>query len=364
MLNMIIENRIIESLAGQFAHSPQQLNYRHETDAEIVRLSDGCTLAITTDSIAEEIAAGLYTDPCLIGWMTVMVNLSDLAAVGAQPVGLVISEILTHSCTDGFLAGLHKGIRDACHACGTFVLGGDINHGDRLILTGTAIGTCLNGEFLSRIGSRPGDLLFASNKLGRGNAFALSALSGSFGMPRFIHDAEEIDALFQPCARLKEGQALCGLATSCMDTSDGVIATLDQIMRLNHVGFAFDTDWSASLDLWARRIAQEAAIPEWLLLAGQHGEFELLFTVSPERIDELMLRADENHFEPVLLGEVKSEQGITLPMEAGTIQLDTAHIRNCADGAYGNIQRYLQELLRMDREIREGVINHASNRNL
>jgi len=361
MLNAIIENRIIESLAGQFAHSPQQLNSRHETDAEIVRLSDGCTLAITTDSIAEEIAAGLYTDPCLIGWMTVMVNLSDLAAVGAQPVGLVISEILTHSCTDGFLAGLHKGIRDACHACGTFVLGGDINHGDRLILTGTAIGTCLNGEFLSRTGSRAGDLLFASNRLGCGNAFALAALSGSFGLPLFIHDAKETETVFQPRARLKEGRALCGLATSCMDTSDGVIAALDQMMRLNHVGFAFNTDWSASLDSWAQRVSLEAGIPEWLLLAGRHGEFELLFTVSPERIDELMLRAEENHFKPILLGEVKSEPAITLPMEAGNIQLDTARIRNCADTTGGKVQSYLEELLSMDREIREGVINHASD---
>jgi len=110
MLNDIAENRLIEAIAGKFARSPRQLNSRHGADAEIVRLSDTCTLAITTDSIAEEIAAGLYSDPYLIGWMTVMANLSDLAAVGAEPVGLVISEILDASCSDEFLSRLHEGM--------------------------------------------------------------------------------------------------------------------------------------------------------------------------------------------------------------------------------------------------------------
>jgi thiamine-monophosphate kinase len=355
MLNAIIENRIIESLAGQFARSPKQLNSRHESDAEIVKLSNDCTLAITTDSIAEEIAAGLYADPYLIGWMTVMVNLSDLAAVGALPAGLVISEILPDACTEDFCARLQNGIHDACHACSTFVLGGDINSGDQLSLTGTAIGTCLHGEFLSRTGCKPGDLLFASDRLGRGNAFALVALAKSFGTSPSISVASEIEAIFRPCARLKAGLALRGLATCCMDTSDGVISTLDQLMRINQTGFAFTPDWSASLDVRARRISREAGIPEWLLFAGQHGEFELLFTISPEQIDALMMKADENGFHPILLGTVLSEPFITLPVAGRNLQLDTARIRNCAYESKGHAQKYLQELVKIDRELSEGA---------
>ncbi|MBP1683766.1 MAG: hypothetical protein H6Q27_1333, partial [Ignavibacteriaceae bacterium] len=93
-LNEILENKIINSLISGFERSPHQLNYPHESDAEIIQLNDNTKLAITTDSISEEISTGLYDDPYLIGWMIVTVNMSDLAAVGASPLGILISEII------------------------------------------------------------------------------------------------------------------------------------------------------------------------------------------------------------------------------------------------------------------------------
>ena len=93
-LNEILENKIINSLISGFERSPHQLNYPHESDAEIIQLNDNTKLAITTDSISEEISTGLYDDPYLIGWMIVTVNISDLAAVGATPIGILISEII------------------------------------------------------------------------------------------------------------------------------------------------------------------------------------------------------------------------------------------------------------------------------
>lgn len=78
------EVALLERLAGGFARSHLQCNQRHESDAELIRLPGSrSVLALTTDAISEEIESGLYADPYLIGWMTVMVNASDLAAVGA-----------------------------------------------------------------------------------------------------------------------------------------------------------------------------------------------------------------------------------------------------------------------------------------
>jgi thiamine-monophosphate kinase len=349
MLNEIVENRVIASLASLFARSPQQRNRLQETDAEIVQLPGGVTLAVTTDSIVEEIALGLYADPYLAGWMIVMANLSDMAAVGAKPIGLLISEIVPHSCTEAFLSRLQEGIRDACRACGTFVLGGDTNYGDSLILTGAAIGVCPDGKFLSRVGCKPGDLLFASGPLGRGNAFAIHAL---------LHASAEIQD-YRPRARLAESQVLLGLTTACMDTSDGPIAALDQLMRLNQAGFALNKNWNSCLDPWARRTANEAGIPEWLLLAGQHGEFELLFTVPPECEDALLSRAGGIHFSPIPLGRAVSEPGISLPLNGTTVLLDTARVRNCANRLHRNAELYLQELLSIDNDLREGALHHA-----
>jgi len=92
-LNEILENKIINNLIAGFERSPNQLNHPHESDAEIIQLGN-IKLAITTDSISEEISTGLYDDPYLIGWMIVTVNISDLAAVGAIPIGILISEII------------------------------------------------------------------------------------------------------------------------------------------------------------------------------------------------------------------------------------------------------------------------------
>ena len=91
-LKDIIENKIINDLTKSFHRSPKQLNKVHETDAEIIRLENSPNdLAITIDTISEEIKTGLYSDPYQIGWMSVMVNMSDLTAVGASTIGIVIS---------------------------------------------------------------------------------------------------------------------------------------------------------------------------------------------------------------------------------------------------------------------------------
>ena len=92
-LDEILENKIINNLINGFERSPVQLNKPYESDSEIILLGN-IKLTVTTDSISEEISTGLYDDPYLIGWMIVTVNISDLAAVGAKPIGILISEII------------------------------------------------------------------------------------------------------------------------------------------------------------------------------------------------------------------------------------------------------------------------------
>ncbi|MCK7517212.1 MAG: AIR synthase related protein [Ignavibacteriales bacterium] len=173
----IIENKIINDLTKSFIRSPKQLNKVHETDAEIIELENSpYDLAITIDTISEEIKTGLYSDPYQIGWMSVMVNMSDLAAVGASPLGIVISQILPKDISDDFLSKLQNGINDACIKCGTFVLGGDTNFGDELIISGCAIGTVEKGKYLKRVGCKAGDKIYVTGKVGTGNAFAAQKL--------------------------------------------------------------------------------------------------------------------------------------------------------------------------------------------
>ncbi len=349
MNDTILENQMIARVARAFRRSPDQVNRLNESDAEIVRLGNsGLNLAVTTDSIVEEIASGLYDDPHMIGWMAATASFSDLAAVGAAPVGLLIAETLPPDLPDNFLSDMQQGIDEACRASGSFVLGGDTNAGTTLELTGCAVGIIIGEKVLSRVGCHPGDVLYCSGPLGSGNAFAMS---------RFVSARARYP--FAPRARIREGQLIHGLASACMDSSDGALSTLDQLMRLNNFGFRLSSNWETALAPGAAEIAEHASIPTWLLLAGQHGEFELLFTVSPDREEELLRRAGTADWLPIRLGTVIPQLAISLEVYGATAEVDTAKIRNAAFTSQDNVEGYIQRLLNIDRQLQKGKGHHA-----
>lgn len=331
------EVALIQKLAAALPRSPLQLNALCESDAELIRLpGTDIVLALTTDGIAEEIAAGLYTDPYLIGWMAVMVNASDLAAVGADPFGILLSETLPPDLDDASLKGLQRGIHDACRGCGLSVFGGDTNFAPTMQIAATALGTLSSGDPLTRLGCSPGEHLYASARLGLGGAFALSRL-----------DTSAPPVSYLPTARIREGKLLRRFASCCMDTSDGVIPTLDELMRLNRVGFQIDVDLPDILHLDALRVVRDAGMPEWLMLAGPHGEFELLFTIPAEIRDEFEATARAAGWSPIRLGSATAEPGLRL----GPIDPDATHIRDLFAEVGGDARRFIAELVQYAAEL-------------
>jgi thiamine-monophosphate kinase len=351
-LNSILENKLINKLIESFERSPMQLNKPHESDAEIIQLNDNTKLAITTDSISEEISTGLYDDPYMIGWMIVTVNMSDLAAVSASPIGILISEIIPKNFSDEKVTELQKGISDACRAYNTFVLGGDTNEGESLVLTGTAIGIINKEKPLTRLGCKPGDILFSSGKLGSGNAYAISQLISE------TNSKME----YKPLAQIKNCEVINKYASCCMDTSDGLIATLDQLMRLNGAGFELNSDWQNAIDDTALNYVKNLNIPIWLLLAGQHGEFELIFTVPQDLKDSFLKESLQSGFEPVALGKVIPEKELKINIYGEQIPINTTLIRNLPTEANGDIKHYLKVLLEYDFQLKnEPCLNFTSH---
>jgi thiamine-monophosphate kinase len=348
----ILENALIERLAAGLPRSPHQLNKIRESDAELIHLpGTSIVLAVTTDGVVEEIEAGLYDDPHLIGWMTVMVNASDLAAVGAEPLGILMSQTLAPGLDDSFIARLQAGVRDACARCGLDVLGGDTNFSDRLQMTATAIGTVTIGRPLTRRGCRPGDRLFASGPLGLGSAFALLKLGG--GEPGAAGCAVE----YRPAARLSEGRLLRRFAGCCMDTSDGAIPTLDELMDLNDVGFNLEPPVEELLHPAALAVSDTAGLPPWMMLAGPHGEFELLFTVPAARCDGFIEAAAALGWSPLEIGVATAEPGLRIRFgtEAAPATLDTARVRNLFLEVDGDVEAYVAGLLNLDGASRQRI---------
>jgi len=348
MNSKILENVFIENLVKNFRRSPLQRNKLQESDAELIEIPGlNSLLAITSDNLVEEIESGLYSDPFLIGWMTIMINLSDLAAVGAKPLGIVINETLKPVLDNTYLQKLQSGIEEACAICGTYVLGGDTNFSDRMAIGGCAIGLASKNNSLTRIGGKPGDILFATCKFGLGNAYALQEFSQNARDKNHsdnFKSSETKKIVYKPVAKLKEGILIRNYASCCMDTSDGFFTTLDQLIRLNNIGFRIDVNPEELIHLDAIKLSNIFNFSPLLMLAGIHGEFELLFTVPEAKVDDFLNSAKNNGQFPIKVGRTIPEAKIFIELDKHTAEIDTGRIRNLFYEFGNDIPKYIQEL--------------------
>jgi thiamine-monophosphate kinase len=339
MMDEVLENRIIGRFAKAFEPPPHRLNRIHEADAEIIDLGGASDtyLAITTDALVEEVSSGLYDDPYLIGWMLATINFSDLAAVGAEPLGLLITVNYSSRQDETYFSRLAEGISDACRKLKTFVLGGDTNEGRELLLSGCAIGLVPKGSTVSRMGAKPGHKLYLTGPAGIGNVYAFLRLTRS---------GPQLPGLaYRPVARLAEGKLIRRFAGCAMDTSDGVIHTVDTLMRLNHCRFVLNDSWEKSVHPIALEICRSQNLPPWLTLAGVHGEFELCFTLDPQREKEFLYEAAAAGWAPLLIGEVAEGEGVFFKTAERIIPLDSGFIRNLSATAGSDQQDYIRQLL-------------------
>ena len=337
----IRENVIIDAWAGRFRRSPDQHNEPHETDAELVEMPGEPErfLAITIDTVSEEITEGVYRDPHTMGWVTAVASLSDLAAVGADPLGVVVSVSTTPDADESFAQGVAEGLEYACRSHGVFILGGDTNTASTTSLTACAVGLVPRERVLTRRGASPGDAVFLSGYAGTGNALGLARLSG-------LPDDAFLESEYRPTAELTMGRLLRGFASSCMDTSDGVFATLDQMMRVNGAGFVLDCDCSRMLDPVVLDFCKRTETPQWLMAAGPHGEFRLLFTVSPEKVAGFLGAVQREGLAPVSLGTVQEKKAVSVMTSAGTtVDVDVARLRNLIYEVDGDMERFVREFV-------------------
>ena len=243
-------------------------------------------LVITTDVVnpRTHIPEGARADQ--VGWYVVAVNLSDVAAAGARPLGFVAALSLPRSTDVDFLKGLAQGMEACAREFGIAILGGDTKEADVMSLAGTAVGRVRKDRVLLRKGARPEDALVVTGDLGRaGLAYAQLAEPAT--------RAEGLEQLLHPYPRVREGQAFSesGVVTSCMDISDGLGLSLAEMAAMS--GLSYAVEWE-KVPLYnpLEALPPERA-KEFALYTG--GDFELVATVRPEAVGELAARLNEPH---------------------------------------------------------------------
>ncbi|MDD1743350.1 MAG: thiamine-phosphate kinase [Methanomassiliicoccales archaeon] len=255
-------------------------------------------LVASTDMIAQSTHVLPGMTDWQIGWTVAAVNFSDVAAMGAKPIGLLVSMGLPKDTPSERLDEIIRGILDCCECAGGEMLGGDTKEAPELTLSGTALGTVTKKGILLRKGAKKGDLLAITGSLGLAAA-GYQSIKGSLDVKR----AEK--ALLEPKPRVKEGMALSasGVVTSCMDISDGLASSVHTLAEASKVTFEVDYD-AIPVDKEVIEIARRASTSPEELVLYYGGDYQLLFTLRPEGLGLLSSLLGDSF---TVIGKAKAE---------------------------------------------------------
>ena len=272
-------------------------------DAAAIKIGDQC-IVISSDIMSKKTHTSEGMSYYDIGWFAAAVNYSDVAAMGAAPVGILVSLFMERDLEVSCFRELMRGVRECSEAVGGEILGGDTKEGAGIVISGTALGIVDEKKMLKRGGAKPGDLIAVTGPIG-------TAAAGFFAV-QFNVDAPSVKkTLFTPFPRTKEGCILSdsGYVTACMDITDGLAYSINEISR-HSGGVYFQVDWEKipiteeTKDVISKTNSDEI---ETVLYYG--GEYELVFTFDPQG-EEYLRRVLGDHF--YIIGEAKGNDNIMI----------------------------------------------------
>ena len=278
-------------------------------DCALLRVQPGMQLAVSCDMLVEGRHFLSTVAPERLGHKALAVNLSDLAACGAEPLAFTLALALPRG-DETFVAALAQGLFALADAHGIELVGGDTTAGP-LNLCITVFGQVPPGLALLRSGARVGDELWVSGTLGDAR-LALEVFRGrvSLGGEAFerVRRAMEL-----PQPRLALGLALRGVASSAIDLSDGLAGDLGHVLQRSGVAARVDV---GALPRSADLAAQPLTLQHECLLAGGD-DYELLFTAAPARRAEVLAAARRSGVAVTRCGVITAGTGLVIVDGAG-----------------------------------------------
>ncbi len=274
-------------------------------DCALLRPQPGMQLAVSSDMLVEGRHFLSTVPPERLGHKALAVNLSDLAACGAEPLACTLALALPRA-DETFVAGFARGLLALADAHGIELVGGDTTAGPLNICI-TVIGQVPPGQALLRSGARAGDDLWVSGSLGNAR-LALEVFRGRVAMTAL--SGEDFDtvrrAMEQPLPRVALGLALRGVASSAIDLSDGLAGDLGHILQRSGVGATVHVD---ALPRSAILAAQTVALQHECLVAGGD-DYELLFTAPRAQRDAVLAAGRAAATAVTRCGTIEAQTGL------------------------------------------------------
>ncbi len=279
-------------------------------DAALVRPPVDRILAISTDTLNSGVHFSHGTTAADVGWKALAVNLSDLAAMGAEPAWCTLSLSLPQADADWVDAFL-DGFLDLAARHQVALVGGDTTRGP-LSVSVTVVGALPFGQALQRDAAQDGDDIWVTGSLG--DAAAGLALLSGHAFDGAAHSkldsaarAQLEQRLHRPTPRVAAGLSLRGLANACIDVSDGLFADLGHVLEASGKGACI-----ALSELPTSPALQQFAAPEqrWPLQLAGGDDYELCFTAAPAKADAVLAALQACETNGVRIGRISATPGL------------------------------------------------------
>ncbi len=278
-------------------------------DAALIDLDPGHQMVATADALIADVHFFADDPPDLIARKLLRVNLSDLAAMGAEPRAYLLALALPRDTDEAWLGAFAEGLAADSEEFGIALAGGDtVATGGPLSLAITALGQVRSGSALLRSGAKAGDGVYVSGTIGDG-ALGLMALKGDVEITA-PHRDRVIDRYRLPRPRLELGQRLAGVAHAAIDISDGLIADLGHVCRTSGVGVTITAAAVPLSDAGRDATAKDGAVLARLLSGGD--DYELAFTAPPELAGAIAALGQELELDLSKIGQVDDGPGVVV----------------------------------------------------
>jgi thiamine-monophosphate kinase len=275
-------------------------------DCALLSVPAGYQLAVSMDVLVATIHFPLKANPVLLAQRALAVNLSDLAAMGATPLGFTLGLTLPY-IEENWLADFAQGLRMSAQKYACPLFGGNLTRGPLQICI-QVHGLVKSGMALLRSGAKVGDGVYISGNTGRAG-LALEWIKGTLTTATAEQINELEAAYYLPEPRLKLGQALLGVANAAQDVSDGLLADLNHIAKQSNVQIVVEADCVPIAALLLSFKSQTEAL-QLALTAGD--DYELVFTAPGERHEQVLAAAAGTEVAVTRIGKVVAGSGMQI----------------------------------------------------
>jgi thiamine-monophosphate kinase len=283
-------------------------------DCALLQIPAGKQLAVSVDTLVADVHFPADADPELIAERALRTNLSDLAAMGADPLWFTLALTLPEA-NEEWLRSFSRGLFKCARQYGIALIGGDTTSGP-LTITIQVMGAIQPQQTLRRDGANVGDFILVTHFVGDGAAALAAIQNTQIFFDEYVEYLQQ--RFYRPTPRLYESALIREIASSALDISDGLVADLQHICDASDLGAVIDVE-NLPLSPAVKSLHNDSQAYLWALSGGD--DYELCFTVPPEKMADIAMLIAQGKLQATVIGEMIAGSKVICEYEGEAFEL-------------------------------------------